>query len=166
MANARTGRAKGESGRPGQLPWQQDPEILQRIRRVVELRSNGRTLAEVAAELDVSLETAKADWARLKELRKEEAVDALEQHIETLQRLKAQLHAELDRLVVYTDREGDERVSDRQERARIYESIRKVEMDIARLDGSLVERKELTGKDGAPLTFTLEIPKPAAAGKE
>jgi len=77
----------------------------------------------------VSEETVKGDLARLRDLRREEAIEAVEEHVQNLQALKRRAYELLDG----TD-------SRSLNRSAILGVLRQIEMDIARLDGSLLGR--------------------------
>ena len=136
---------KGVSGNPGQLPWQEDPEILARMQEGARLRSHGLTAPEIALKLGIGRSVVYEDRERLLELRREEAKDAVQQHIENLQ----QQAAEIREVLKDTNRQS-------LNIGQLRSLLRQIEMDIAKLDGSLVERKE-TKLEADGLTFTLNL---------
>lgn len=109
------------------------------------MRAKRLTRPEIALIQGVSIETVKEDRARLLELRKSEAVGAVDAHIEQLQALADQIQAKLDGgpvEVVRTGPTGKEYTVEVEDRAQLLRELRQIEMDIAKLDGSLVERRE------------------------
>ena len=123
--------------------------------QVADLRARGLSAPEIALRLAVSTSTVREDARRLLELRAEDARSALERHLENLTELQRRLHRELDALVIEETDEGELRVREQSERARLFAEIRQVEMAMARLDGSLKERIVHSGD----VSFTLDIPK-------
>lgn len=147
MANHTTGQRRGQSGRPGSRPWHEDPEILARIERVGRLKAAGHTNPTIAIQTGTSVETVKADWAHLRELRRESAVSALEEHLENLRSIKQMIHG----LIEDTDNRS-------LNIGQLVSQLRQIELDIAKLDGSYVQRTELSAN--GPVTFTLKINEP------
>lgn len=148
MTNARTGPSRGTAGRPGALPWDEDGHILERMQEGAKLRSQGLTSPEIAVQLGISRTQVYEDRNRLLALRKEQAVEAVDEHIENLR----QQQREIIKALQGTDRRS-------LNVGQLRGLLRQIEMDVAKLDGSLVERKE-TKLDAEGLTFTLNL-KPA-----
>ena len=145
MSNGRTGPSRGSSGNPGQLPWQEDPDILARMQEGARLRSHGLTAPEIALKLGIGRTQVFEDRKNLLELRKEEAKDAVQHHIENLQ----QQAAEIREVLKDTNRQS-------LNVGQLRGLLRQIEMDIAKLDGSLIERKE-TKLEADGVTFTLNL---------
>jgi len=146
MATERTpDPKKGVHGNPGQLPWQEDPDILARMQEGARLRSHGLTAPEIALKLGIGRTQVFEDRNRLLELRKEEAKDAVQHHIENLQ----QQAAEIRQALASTDTRS-------LNVGQLRGLLRQIEMDIAKLDGSLIERKE-TKLEADGVTFTLNL---------
>lgn len=145
MANHRTGHTRSEHGRQGNLPWQKDQVILDRMQEGAKLRAQGLTGPEIALRQGIDLSVIYDDRKRLLELRKEAAVDAVEEHIENLRQQQREIVQALERL--------DRRSANV---SHLRSLLRQIEMDIAKLDGSLIERKE-TKVDAEGLTFTLNL---------
>ncbi len=132
MANARTGSARGYRGQKGgshTLPWRQDREILARIAQVRRLKSHGLNVPEIALRLEVSTETVYADLVRDRELAAENVTDAREEHLTNLRELWQQTHELLEAT-------GNQSLN----KSALVGQLRQIEMDIAKLDGSLVDR--------------------------
>lgn len=140
MANRTTGPERGERGRTGQRPWQEDPAILERMQEGAKLRSQGQTAPEIALLQKVHISVVYEDRKRLLELRTSEAKEALEEHIENLRQQQREVIQTLSK----TDRRSVNV-------APLHGLLRQIEMDIAKLDGSLVDRREISGKDGGPI---------------
>jgi hypothetical protein len=135
MPNNRTGHTRSESGRPGNLPWQKDQLILDRMQEGAKLRAQGLTGPEIALRQGIDLSVIYDDRKRLLELRKEAGIDATDEHIENLRQQQREAHGDLER----TDFRSVNRAS-------LRSLIRQYEIDIAKLDGSYVERKEVKGE--------------------
>lgn len=148
MANRREGPDRGVSGRPGSLPWREDPVILGRMRDGQRWRASGLSAPEIAQKLDVHVSVVYEDRNRLIELVKEEAANAVEQHILNLRQQANEIKDAL---------EGTDRRS--LNVGQLRGLLRQIEMDIAKLDGSLIERRE-TKVDADGLTFTLNLTGP------
>jgi len=69
----------GDMRREGKknVPWKDDPEILQRLAEVAVLMNKNKRAFEIAAETKVSIETARNDIARVRELWKEDAEERI-----------------------------------------------------------------------------------------
>jgi hypothetical protein len=135
MANHRTGRARGYSGQKGgshTIAWRQDQVILARIGQVRELRARKLTYLEIAATLEISADTVKEDLSRGIELAKDEAADALQIHLDALNQLAREIRSRLEAT-------GNQSLNVGQ----LYGQLRQIEMDIAKLDGSLIDRQRL-----------------------
>ena|SRR5215472_4325503 len=145
MANGRTGPARGVSGRPGELPWDQDQVILERMQEGARLRSHGLTPPEIGLKLGISRTQVYEDRNRLLELRKQQALSAVDEHIENLRQQALEIRQAL---------EGTDRRS--MNVGQLRGLLRQIEMDIAKLDGSLVDRRE-TKLDADGVTFTLNL---------
>lgn len=137
------------------LSWRQDQNILGRMRAGWDLMCQGLTRAEIGFRLGISVETVSQDRANMQELFAEER-DAnadvvrasVEEHITNLRQLWTKVHE----MLTSTDRKS-------LNRGALVGQLRAIEMDIAKLDGSLVERKEVKG-DLEGVTFTLNIKPP------
>jgi hypothetical protein len=145
MADGQPNPTKGVQGNPGQLGWQEDPAILARMQEGARLRSHGLTAPEIALKLGIARSMVYEDRNRLLKLRKEEAKDAVQHHIENLQQQAAEIRKALDSTDTRSLNVGQLRGL-----------LRQIEMDCAKLDGSLVERKE-TKLDADGVTFTLNL---------
>jgi DNA-binding transcriptional MerR regulator len=135
MANLRTGHTRGYRGQKGgahQIPWREDRDILARIAQVRRLRSHGLTVPEIALRLEVSPDTVKDDFNRDKELAAENATDAREEHIGNLRELWRMTHD----LLKDTDAKS-------LNKSALVGQLRQIEMDIAKLDGSQIDRSEV-----------------------
>jgi len=132
MSNPRTGSTKGYRGQKGgshQIPWRDDREILARIGQVRRLKSQGLTAPEIALRLNVSRETVFSDLQRDRELAAESATDAREEHLANLRELWRHTYE----LLAQT---GNQSLN----KSALVGQLRQIEMDIAKLDGSLVDR--------------------------
>lgn len=118
-----------------QLPWREDPEIIARMQEVAELRAAGNSLPMVARKLGLAVSTVYEHWDRWLELVRERAESKAGEHVVQLEALKARIVRELDDA-------GRQSLN----RSALIAQLRQVEMDIAKLDGSLVERKEVSGE--------------------
>jgi hypothetical protein len=166
--NRRTGVAKGsQSGtRRGQLPWREDPLILERIDRIRVARAQGKAQGLVHQEInvwlkglkvpEVGIDTIKADYARIRELQQEEReaaaefeAAAIQEHIDSLR--------EIQRAAWDAFRTAG---ASSLNRSAYLNTIRAAEVDIGRFDRSLSERHEITGNKGGPVTFVLDIAEP------
>ena len=160
MATERTpDPKKGVQGNPGQVPWQEDPDILARMQEGARLRAQGLTGAEIALRQGIGRTQVYEDRKNLLELRKEQALAASDEHIENLR----QRIAELDRIGQQVKQmldDTDQRSLNRGALAAQLRQIEKdkasIEMDIAKLDGSLVEKRE-TKLEADGVTFTLNL---------
>ena len=135
MANTTTGRARGYRGQKGgahTLPWRENHEILARIPQVRRLKAKGLTMFEVGQRLGISEETVKLDLGRDKELAAENASDAREEHIGNLRELWRQTHELLEAT-------GNQSLN----KSALVGQLRQIETDIAKLDGSFVERSSV-----------------------
>jgi len=87
--NRRTGPSRNHrtyTGRKkGQLPWPQDPEILQRLHVVLALTLQGRSAREIGQQLSLDPDTVYEDRKRIRELAHEEVLGSL---TETVGRLR------------------------------------------------------------------------------
>jgi len=87
--NRRTGPSRNHrtyTGRKkGQLPWQQDPEILQRLEVVLALSLQGRSGREIGQQLGLDPDTIYDDRKRIRELAQEQVLGSLS---ETVGRLR------------------------------------------------------------------------------
>src|SRR5215472_12327407 len=148
MANRRTGTSRGESGRPGTLPWREDPLILERINLVRTLRAQGFKTAAIVGPVnelmrsrgapEITYDTVRWDNHRIKELLAEERAEAIEveeearqAHIEALEEVKRQAWLAVNSASAAS-----------LNRSAYLNTIRATEETIAKLDGSFVERKE------------------------
>ena len=136
---------KGQRGKPGQVPWREDKAILDRMEEVADLRMGGKSYPAIALALSVSLATAHADWQRWKELYAERVEDRTEEHVANLEALKRKVLALID-----------DTANNSLNKSALVAQLRAIEMDMAKLDGSLVERKE-TKLEAEGLTFTLNL---------
>ena len=70
---------EGDTRREGKknIAWQDDPEILQRLADVAVLMNKNKRAFEIARETKVSIETARRDIARVRELWKEDAKERI-----------------------------------------------------------------------------------------
>jgi hypothetical protein len=73
-ANIQEPEQTGDKRREGKknIPWKEDPEILQRLAEVAQLMVKGKRAFEIARETKVSIETARRDIARVRELWRED----------------------------------------------------------------------------------------------
>lgn len=73
-------KAEGDRRRKGKknLPWNEDPEILQRLSTVAEALIKHKTALEIAQETKVSIGTAKRDITRVRELWRDDAKDRIQ----------------------------------------------------------------------------------------
>lgn len=124
----------GRTGHTKQLPWREDPEVLDAIDRVVEMHSKGISLPRCSQTLGIPIASTYRYWNCALELRKERVTEAVNDHI-------AELYALLQ--IHYNELEAADRRS--QNKGVILGAIRQTIMDIAKLDGSLVDRKEVKG---------------------
>jgi hypothetical protein len=71
---------EGDTRREGKknVPWKDDPEILQRLAEVAVLMNKNKRAFEIARETRVSIETARRDIARVRELWKEDAQERID----------------------------------------------------------------------------------------
>lgn len=147
MASEQKDPKKGTQGNPGQLPWQEDPDILARMQEGARLRSHGLTAPEIALELGIGRTQVYEDRNRLLELRKEQAVAAADEHIENLRQQAVEVRAALADTDTRSLNVGQLRGL-----------LRQIEMDIAKLDGSLVDRKEVKGEIRTIQSLLSEVP--------
>lgn len=148
MANTRTGIARGTRGRRRSLRWDSDPEVLGRMASGERLRAQGLTRAEIAVHLAVSQHTVSKDLARLIDSRRAAGFEAVDDHIASLMALKRRAWEMLESgpvLVPYTDPSGKTKYKEVEDRSALLAQLRSIEMDIAKLDGSLVQRTEVKG---------------------
>jgi hypothetical protein len=148
MANKRTGVSRGTHARHGTLGWRDDPEIMDRIAEVGRLKAKGWYHHEIARKVGISTQTVTTDWQRVLILKREQAIEPLNQHIDNLRELARLIHEKIDGgpvLVTKTAPNGKEFTVEVEDRAQLVAQLRQVEMDLAKLDGSLIERKELQG---------------------
>ncbi len=149
MANPRTGRTKGYAGQRGgahQIPWREDREILARIAQVRRLRAQHLTIPETAQRLGVSTTTVSDDIQRDRELAVEDARDARDLHVANLHEQAKEQRGEIERIerLLAETSERSLNVSGlvgQIQAAR--RELRALEMDAAKLDGSLVERQKV-----------------------
>jgi hypothetical protein len=110
-----------------------------------KLRSRGLTGPEVALRQGIDLSVVYDDRNRLVELRGEQATAAVDEHIENLRQQQREIVAALE--------DTDSRSLNV---GQLRGLLRAIEMDIAKLDGSLIERREdKVQLDGT--TFTLNL---------
>src|SRR5579863_356494 len=135
MANHTTGSARGYRGQKGgahTLPWRENRDILARIATVRRLKSQGLSNPEIALRLNVNAATVWEDTQRDKELAAESVTDAREEHIGNLRELWRMTHD----LLKDTDAKS-------LNKSALVGQLRQIEMDIAKLDGSQVDRSEV-----------------------
>jgi hypothetical protein len=133
--------------------WRRDKAILDRMTKVAEMKLAGLTDAHIALKLDVTTKTVQRDRQRLVELRQDKAIAATDKHIESLETLKAKLMEQLNRTNSSSVNVGA-----------LFRELRQIEMEIARLDGSLNQKIELSQE--GPWEFTFDLgrdPAPSAA---
>lgn len=126
------------------VPWQEDPEILERMQRVADEHAKGISLPKVAHMLHISVKTAYEDWDRTLDLYQERAARRAEDHVGELYAVLRVLNEELKR----ADRRSLNRGS-------IAAQIRQTIMDIAKLDGS--SKEKVAVEQSSPIAFTLNI---------
>lgn len=160
--------------------WKRDPVILDRLRNVERQHLRGDTNVAIAAALGVAEATIRNDLKRLAELWLEQTKGAQEtlraQVVAELEdtRRRAIQAAEWDQMceravlfgdpvddddgnpvTVYRDAKGSAQF--RGNKAAALGQARQASMDKAKVLGLVAEKHEVTGKDGAPLTFTIAI---------
>ena len=138
------GAVKGEKG---QRPWQKIPEVMQRVVKVHELTMQRLPAFEIASQLDVSERTVEDDRKRYRQYAREHLVADVDNHVERLGHLSRKAWEMLN--------ETDSRSLNK---SAILAQLRQIEMDIAKLDGSLKEKLEVDTDQ--PITFTLNIQRP------
>lgn len=72
-------KLEGDARRQGKknVDWRNDPEILQRLAEVAVLMNKNKRAFEIAKETKVSIETARRDISRVRELWKEDAMERI-----------------------------------------------------------------------------------------
>lgn len=146
MANHRKGRARGYNGQKGgahTLAWDQDPIILGRIEAGIDPWMRDRPLRECLAvvnawlaqthpdEPPITLDTLQADRSRALELRARRTVDRAEEHLAKLDKASQIAWERLDK-----QKDGSQNVTG------LINAIVGIVEKKAKLDGSLVERKQ------------------------
>lgn len=124
----------GRSGATKQLPWREDASVLDAMDAVVKLHSEGVSMPQVAKRLGIPVSTCYDHWNRGLELRKERVTEAVNDHIAEMYAFLGRLYAELDQAESRSLNKGQ-----------ILGQIRQTYMDIAKLDGSMIDRKEVKG---------------------
>lgn len=166
MANPRTGRVKGQRGRPGQLRWRADPLILERVNLVRTLRAQGYTASLMLGPVnelmrrrgvpEIGIDTIYSDFDRVRGLLKEERAEAAEaeedarlQHVEALEEIKRQawraFHSARDTSL---------------NRSAYLNTIRATEESIGKYDGTLKERLEHSGEIRTVQSLLSDVPEP------
>lgn len=88
VGNRRTGYARNRHTAPGvhkgTLPWDKDPEILQRVAETGRRVAAGQPSREIAQALGVSEETTLEDRRRWRELARREPIGTIEESVERL----------------------------------------------------------------------------------
>lgn len=138
-------RRSQKSGRLSVVPWREDPEILGRLEQVARAMAGGKSMAHAARELGMPYTSLVEDWHRILELQAERAPNALNEHIASLRQQQQDIIAAL---------EGTDKRS--LNVGQLRSLLRQIEMDIAKLDGSLVERRE-SKLEAEGVTFTLNL---------
>lgn len=144
-------RNAGDARREGKknIEWRDDPEILQRLALVAELMNKHKYGFEIAMETKVSLETAKRDIARVRELWKEDALD----HIKSA---KDMALAQYDQ-IIRDAREDLIKVKSKGNpvRAAYYNVILRAQKQIDAVSG-IAEKHELSGPNGGPIPVEVQ----------
>ena len=171
--NRRSGAVKGtHSGRRrGQMPWRKDSVIIDRVNLIRTLKAQGYTgglMLAVVNEFmqsrkvpEVTLQTIYDDFGRMRELQAEERTyaigienDARGNHIEALEEVKRQ---------AWTAFHGAKDSS--LNRSAYLNTIRATVESEAKLDGSFVDRQELSGGSRpVVIQYLADDPVPPASG--
>lgn len=148
-----------------QAPWRDDPIILKRMARVEAHYLDGRSMTAIANEIGVSFNTIHKDVQRLKELwleqtkaEQEEKRTTSERRLRRVQELAIEAYhadASYERAVLFDEAvviDGEERkavgrgengiVTFRSSKVAALAQARQAEMDIAKLNGLIVEKNE------------------------
>ena len=130
-----SGRRGARPGEVGQRPWREDPDILKRVEQVWDLSAEGNKPPLIATQLGIALSTVYEDLDRYVELYQERAESKVAERVSNLEALKRRILRQLQST-------GSQSLNVGQ----LLNLLRQVEMDIAKLEGSLVERKEVKGE--------------------
>lgn len=136
----------GDTVRRGKksVNWKDDPEILQRLTIVATLMNKNKRGYEIAAETKVSLETARRDISRVRELWAEDA----REHIKTAKDIALAQYSQ----VIHDAREDLVKVKSRGNpvRAAYYNVILRAQKSIDSVSG-IAEKYEHSGPNGGPI---------------